>query len=118
MVYARIKVYPYGQERIIEFETLSDQMKTELGRQRKPLIECPHWSPGQITLRRGCTACEAERTEFEKYDKALEKGIRSWVDMHNPGTNVDIDISIVTPHKRYSDGSSTCGKCDICTEGK
>lgn len=24
------------------------------------LIECPHWSPGRITMRRGCTACEAE----------------------------------------------------------
>ena len=71
MVYARIKVYPYGQERTIEFET----------------------------------------------HKALEKGIRSWVDMHSPGTSVDIDVSIVTPHKRHSDGSSTCGKCDICTEG-
>ncbi len=25
-----------------------------------PLIECPHWAPGTITLRRGCTACAAE----------------------------------------------------------
>lgn len=25
----------------------------------EPQIECPHWSPGRITLRKGCTACEA-----------------------------------------------------------
>lgn len=23
------------------------------------LIECPHWNPGSITLRSGCTSCEA-----------------------------------------------------------
>lgn len=28
-----------------------------------PTIECPHWEPGHITLRRGCTACEAESTK-------------------------------------------------------
>ncbi|AZS46656.1 hypothetical protein [Microbacterium oxydans] len=25
----------------------------------KPLIECPHWAPGKITFRNGCTACTA-----------------------------------------------------------
>lgn len=28
-------------------------------------IECPHWSPGHITLRKGCTSCEAERKQAE-----------------------------------------------------
>lgn len=27
--------------------------------QTHPLIACPHWSPGTITMRRGCTACAA-----------------------------------------------------------
>ncbi len=25
-----------------------------------PLVECPHWVPGSLTLRRGCTACASE----------------------------------------------------------
>ena len=24
-------------------------------------IECPHWEPGSITLRKGCTACADEQ---------------------------------------------------------
>jgi hypothetical protein len=31
----------------------------------EPLIECPHWSPGKITLRRGCTACAAVTEQGE-----------------------------------------------------
>jgi hypothetical protein len=27
------------------------------------MIECPHWTPGTITLRSGCTACEAAKEE-------------------------------------------------------
>lgn len=27
----------------------------------KPVIECPHWEPGSITLRTACTACEASK---------------------------------------------------------
>jgi hypothetical protein len=26
---------------------------------RTSLLACPHWAPGRITYRRGCTACEA-----------------------------------------------------------
>lgn len=26
----------------------------------KPLIECPHWAPGKITFRNGCTGCAAD----------------------------------------------------------
>lgn len=26
----------------------------------KPLVECPHWAPGKITFRNGCTACAAD----------------------------------------------------------
>ena len=26
----------------------------------EPMIECPHWQKGAITIRKGCTACEAE----------------------------------------------------------
>lgn len=28
------------------------------------LIECPHWSPGKITMRKGCTACAAVQGEL------------------------------------------------------
>ncbi|AXC37964.1 hypothetical protein SEA_JACKO_106 [Microbacterium phage Jacko] len=31
----------------------------------EPLIECPHWSPGKTTLRRGCTACAAVTEQGE-----------------------------------------------------
>jgi hypothetical protein len=27
---------------------------------QEPQIECPHWSPGRITIRKSCTACAAE----------------------------------------------------------
>lgn len=23
-------------------------------------VACPHWAPGQITMRKGCTACAAD----------------------------------------------------------
>ena len=29
----------------------------------EPLIECPHWEPGRLTKRKGCTACAAEAHE-------------------------------------------------------
>ena len=29
----------------------------------EPLIECPHWEPGRLTKRKGCTACAAETRE-------------------------------------------------------
>jgi len=29
-------------------------------------VACPHWEPGRITMRRGCTACEAETLNHEK----------------------------------------------------
>jgi hypothetical protein len=29
------------------------------------LIDCPHWAPGRITLRQGCTACEASAAVTE-----------------------------------------------------
>lgn len=51
-----------------EFPTLPEAMQyarriaiAEYLRRTETLIECPHWSPGKITLRRGCTACDAER---------------------------------------------------------
>lgn len=28
-----------------------------------PLIACPHWEEGRITMRRGCTACEASASK-------------------------------------------------------
>lgn len=31
-----------------------------------PLIQCPHWEPGKLTLRRGCTACAAQREREER----------------------------------------------------
>lgn len=33
--------------------------ETETAMMEAGLIECPHWSPGRITIRKGCTACEA-----------------------------------------------------------
>ena len=27
------------------------------------LLECPHWSPGKVTMRKGCTACAAVQGE-------------------------------------------------------
>lgn len=34
----------------------------------KPLVECPHWAPGKITFRNGCTAC-AEQGEAGTDDR-------------------------------------------------
>lgn len=44
-------------------------------------VACPHWSPGRITMRKGCTSCEAdaepsdtdERSIEEKYFETLAK---------------------------------------------
>lgn len=51
-----------------EFDTLPEAMDyarkiaiAEYLRRTETWIECPHWTPGRITLRRGCTACDAER---------------------------------------------------------
>lgn len=34
-------------------------------------VACPHWSPGRITMRTGCTACEAERREVRYGEKRV-----------------------------------------------
>lgn len=51
-----------------EFPTQPEAMQyarkiaiAEYLRRTQTWIECPHWEPGKITLRAGCTACEAER---------------------------------------------------------
>lgn len=33
---------------------------TALREAYEPLIECPHWEPGSVTLRKGCTACASD----------------------------------------------------------
>ena len=41
--------------RVIERDVIPEVV----GPWREQLIECPHWEPGRITLRRGCSACAA-----------------------------------------------------------
>lgn len=39
-------------------------------------VACPHWEPGRITMRRGCTACAAERdlAYFEREEPTWTRG--------------------------------------------
>jgi len=50
-------------------EEVSDQPlppgSTYIGPETSALIECRHWEPGSITMRRGCTACAADPTPKE-----------------------------------------------------
>lgn len=32
----------------------------------KPLVECPHWEPGKITFRNGCTACAEQEGRTDR----------------------------------------------------
>lgn len=48
------------QESMGEVEVTKREERQVIYTDWEPMIECRHWQKGGITIRKGCTACEAE----------------------------------------------------------
>ncbi|MCK8477213.1 hypothetical protein [Microbacterium aurugineum] len=55
-------------------------------------VACPHWAEGKITMRKGCTACDAEGRPPEPQAEPSDAQVRSVWDALGPRVTVHLDF--------------------------